>query len=81
MAVSDQVELAPESAARATQRVVGGFVIAPFFPAPAAEREARTTVPSTHHKSQSMWPSASSRTCSACRMRSQTLRRRQELKW
>src|SRR5205814_748592 len=41
-AVSDQVELAAESAARATQCVVGGLFSAPFFPAPAAERDART---------------------------------------
>ena len=81
VAVSDQVELAPESAARATQRVVEGFLGAPFFPAPAAEREARTIVPSTHQRSQSIAPSASSRTCSASRIRSYTPRRRQELKW
>lgn len=81
VAVSDQVELAPESAARAAQRVVDGFVGAPFFPAPAAERDARTIVPSTHQRSQSIWPSASRRTCSASRIRAYTPRRRQELKW
>ena len=74
--VSDQVELAPESAARAAQCVVGGFVGAPFFPAPAAERDARTIVPSTHHRSQSMCPSASSRTCNAANTRSYTPDRR-----
>src|SRR5437762_4604415 len=51
--VSDQVELAPESAARATQRVVGGFSGAPFFPAPAAAREARIELPSMPPRSQS----------------------------
>ena len=81
VAVSDQVELAPESAARATQCVVDGLFSAPFFPPPAAEREARTIVPSTHHKSQSIWPFASSRSCRASRIRTNTPRRRQELKW
>lgn len=79
--VSNQVELAAESAARAAERVVFGLFGAPFFPAPAAARDARSVVPSTHQRSQSIRPSASSRICSASRMRSNTLVRRQELKW
>jgi len=78
--VSHQVELAAESAARATQCVVAGLFGAPFFPAPAAAREARTVEPSTHQRSQSMWPSASSRICKAARIPSKTFVRRQELK-
>ena len=68
--VSDQVEFGPESAARAAQRVVFGLFRPPFSPAPAADRLARTLLPSTHHMSQSMRPSASSRICKASKMRS-----------
>ena len=77
---SNQVELAPESAARAAQSVVSGFFGAPLFPAPAAAFEARTELPSTHHRSQSMWPSASSRICRASSTRSNTPFCRQVLK-
>ena len=79
--VSNQVELAAGSAARATQCVVSGLLAAPFSPAPAATREARTVEPSAHQRSQSMCPSASSRICRASRIRSKTFVRRQELKW
>ena len=51
--VNDQVELASPPASAATQRVVSGLSFA-FFEAPAAAREARTLLPSTHHRSQSM---------------------------
>ncbi len=78
---SNQVEVAAESAARVAQSVVFGFFGAPFFPPPAAAREARTVDPSTHHRSPSMRPSASSRYCNASRIRSNTWARRQELKW
>ena len=57
VAVSDQMDLGPKPAARASQRVVGGLVGSPFFPAPAAARLARIEVPSTHQRSQSMRPS------------------------
>src|SRR5260221_5690020 len=77
---SNQVDLAPESAARAAQSVVFGLCGAPLFPAPAAAFEARTELPSTHHRSQSMWPSASRRICSASSTRSKTALRRQVLK-
>jgi hypothetical protein len=60
--------------------VVEGLVGAPFFPAPAAAFAARTELPSTHHKSQSMCPSASSRICRASSTRSKTPCRRQALK-
>ena len=77
--VSNRVEFAAESTARAAQCVVFGFFGAPFLPAPAAAREARTVEPSTHQRSQSMWPSASSRICKDSRIRSKILVRRQEL--
>jgi hypothetical protein len=77
---SNQVDLAPESAARAAQSVVVGLTGAPLFPAPAAAFEARTDVPSTHQRSQSIWPSASSRICRAFSTRSNTPSRREELK-
>jgi hypothetical protein len=77
---SNQVDFAPESAARAAQSVVVGLARAPLFPAPAAAFEARTELPSTHHRSQSMWPSASSRICSASSTRSNAPWRRQVLK-
>ena len=69
-AVSNQMELGAESAARAAQRMVLGFARPPFSPAPAAARLARMLVPSTHHKSQSIRPSASRRICNASRIRS-----------
>lgn len=77
---SNQADLARESAARAAQSVVSGLFGAPLFPAPAAAFDARTELPSTHHRSQSMWPSASSRICSASSTRSNTPLRRQVLK-
>jgi len=64
--VSDHVELRSKPAAAAAQRVVGGFVgvaLDTFLSAPAAARAARTDEPSTHHSSQSMYPSRSSLTC------------------
>jgi hypothetical protein len=78
--VSNQVDFAPESAARATQCVVFRLFGAPFLPAPAAALDARIELPSTHHKSQSMYPSSSNRIWSASRIRSNTPSRRQELK-
>ena len=71
VAVSDQVEFAAKSAARAAQTVVFWLLGAPFFPAPAAARLARTLLPSTHHRSQSMHPSESRRICRASSKRSQ----------
>lgn len=79
--VSNKVDFAPESAARATQCVVFGLFGVPFFPAPAAAFEARTELPSTHQRSQSMYPLSSNRIWSASRIRSMTPFRRQELKW
>ena len=73
VAVSDQMEFCPESAARAAQSVVFWLFRPPFFPPPAAARLARMLLPSTHHKSQSMRPSVSSRICSASRRWSQVL--------
>lgn len=58
-AVTNQVDLGPEPASRATQRVIRGFVGIPFFAAPAAARVARMLVPSMHHRSQSIRPSRS----------------------
>lgn len=59
--VYNQVDLAPESAARETQGVVLGLFGSPFFPAPAAAREARTDEPSMHQRSQSILPCLSIR--------------------
>lgn len=73
LTVSDQVDFAAESAPRAAQSVVSGFLAMlpeTFFGAPAAAREARMCVPSIHHKSQSMWPSRSSRIWRASKIRS-----------
>src|SRR5882672_8254630 len=58
-AVTNQVDLGPEPASRATQRVIRGFVGIPFFAAPEAARVARILVPSMHQRSQSMRPSRS----------------------
>src|SRR5262249_22441470 len=77
--VSDHVDLAPESAARATQCVISGLSGSPFCPASRDALAARTELPSTHQRSQSMYPSSSSRICRASKMRSITPSRRQEL--
>ncbi len=69
-AVSNQVQLAAESASRAAQSVVFGLLFAPFLPPPAAARLARIDEPSTHQRSQSIFPSASSRIWSCSRIRS-----------
>lgn len=41
-AVNHQVDFAPKPASGAAKGVVGGLLVAPFLPAPAAERVART---------------------------------------
>ena len=69
-AVSNQMQLAAESASRAAQSVVLGFLVAPFLPPPAAARLARMDEPSTHHRSQSIRPSMSRRIWSCSRIRS-----------
>jgi len=69
-AVSNQVQLAAESASRAAQSVVFGLLVAPFLPPPAAARLARIAEPSTHQRSQSILPSASSRIWSRSRIAS-----------
>jgi hypothetical protein len=43
--------------------VIGGFLGIPFFPPPAAQRAARTMVPSMHQRSESM---RSASRCAAC---------------
>lgn len=83
-AVSNQVELAAESASRAAQSVIFRLVrvsAAAFLEAPAAARVARTDEPSIHQRSQSISPSASSRMCRASRMRSYTPSLRHLAKW
>jgi len=84
LAVSNQVEFAAESASRAAQSVVRGFVVVSFgafFWAPAAARDARTFVPSMQNRSQSIFPSRSSRIWSAVRIRSYVPSERHLLKW
>lgn len=79
-AVADQVHLRAEATARAAQGVVGrlaGYRL--FFEAPAAERLARTLVPSTQKSSGSIRPSALSRACRCSRMRSSVPVRRRAL--
>src|ERR1041384_2198867 len=68
---NDQVELRPKPASRATQCVVRGLCGSPLLPAPAALREARTVLPSTHHRSQSIRPFSSKRTSRRSSTRSQ----------
>jgi hypothetical protein len=72
--VSNQVEIAAESASRAAQSVVFRLfpmATAAFLEAPAAARLARTDEPSMHHRSQSIVPSASSRMCRADRFQTE----------
>ena len=61
LTVHDPVDFAPKPASRAPQRMIGRFVVTPFFPPPAADTCARMLLPSTHHRSQSMQPCSSSR--------------------
>ena len=75
-AVSNQVQLAAESASRAAQTVVLGLLAAPFLPPPAAARLARIEDPSTHQRSQSILPSASRRICNRSRTWSKNPSRR-----
>ena len=79
-AVSNQVQLAAESASRAAQSMVFGLFFAPFLPPPAAARLARIDEPSTHQRSQSIFPSVSSRIWSRSRIRSNRPSRRQRRK-
>src|SRR5215203_515594 len=85
--VSDHVELRSKPAAAAAQCVVGGLVavsLETFLSAPAAARAARaarTDEPSTHHSSQSMYPSSSSLTCNASMMEAKTPLLRHLRKW
>jgi len=78
-AVRNQVQFTAESTARAAKSVVCGLVRSPFFPAPAAAREARTAEPSMHQRSQSILPSLSNRICRASKTRSKVPSFRQEL--
>lgn len=79
-AVSNQMQFAAESASRAAQSVVWGLSVAPFLPAPAAARLARIEEPSTHHRFQSIRPSASRRIWSCSRIRSNSPSRCQRRK-
>jgi hypothetical protein len=79
-AVTNQVDLGPEPASRATQRVIRGFVGIPFFAAPEAARVARMLVPSMHHRSQSIRPSRSSFKWRRSRIRSKVPSFRHALK-
>lgn len=84
LAVSNHVEFAAESASRAAQSVVFRFVAMDaetFFAAPAADREARTLLPSIQNRSQSIRPSRSSRICSASKIRSNVSVDRHSLKF
>src|SRR6185503_6431121 len=62
-AVNNQVELASPPASAAAQRVIRRLLRVFVSPAPAADLLARTFVPSMHHRSQSIRPSASSLIC------------------
>src|SRR5207244_9377410 len=63
-AVSNQVELAAPPASAAAQCVIRRFFRVVFdSKAPAAERLARTFVPSMHHKAPSIPPSFATSTC------------------
>lgn len=56
LAVSNQMEFRSKPASAAAQGMVVGFLRVAwdaFFPAPAAARDARMWVPSTHHRFQS----------------------------
>jgi hypothetical protein len=71
-AVTDQVDLRPEAAARAAQRVVRRLARRQifFFAAPAAAREARAWVPSMQNSSGSISPSSLRRSWRRWMMRS-----------
>src|SRR5258708_821433 len=84
LAVSNKREFGPNPASAAAQSVVGRFVgmaLKTFLSAPAAARAARTLLPSTHHRSQSIRPCWSSLICSVSMMRAKTPFLRQLRKW
>jgi hypothetical protein len=56
IAIGQKVELRSEPSTRIAECVVRRFLGAPFFPPPAAARDARTEAPSMHHRSQSIRP-------------------------
>ena len=74
------MDFGPKPASRAAQSVVLGFFFAPFSPAPAAAMCARTVLPSTHHKSQSIRPCSSRRIRSRSSIRSKSPPFRHRLK-
>lgn len=80
--IDEEMEFGAESAAGASEDVIGGFMVikALFSRAPAAARLARMSVPSMFHCCQSSCPSVSKVTWSAVRMRSQVSSRRQSTK-
>lgn len=51
LAVAEEVDLRRKTPAGPAQRMVLRLAAVPFFPPPAAQRAARTTVPSRHHSS------------------------------
>src|SRR5690349_23440898 len=90
MAVTDQMDLRPEPAARAAQGMVGRLLHPrppaptqltrlgrPFLLAPAAALLARITEPSTHQRSWSISPLSSNSSSSEVTMWTQVPSRRQ----
>src|SRR5882672_504599 len=84
LAVSNQMELGSKPASAAAQSGVGrliGVALETFLSAPAAARVARTLLPSTHHRSQSIRPCWSSLIWRTSMMRAKTPLLRQLRKW
>jgi hypothetical protein len=84
LTVNNHVDFASESASRAPQCMVAGFfrsAAEAFFDAPAADREARTLLPSMQNRSQSIFPSRSSRIWRASKIRSYVPLERHWLKY
>src|SRR5438477_10004352 len=84
LAVRNQMEFGSKPASAAAQSVVGRFVgvsLETFLSAPAAARAARTLLPSTHHRSQSIRPCWSSLIWRDSMMRAKTPFLRQLRKW
>src|SRR5438132_9612660 len=84
LAVRNQMEFGSKPASAAAQSVVGrlvGMTLETFLSAPAAARAARTLLPSTHHRSQSIRPRWSSLIWRASMMRAKMPLLRQLRKW
>jgi len=66
--IAEKVDFRRKTAPAAAESVIGWLVGIPFFPPPAEQRAARTTLPSMHQSSESMSPASRWAACKARRI-------------